>query len=373
MFIVISLLTAGCSSYWEEEAVEYIMGEDQEMLEDALKKVQDNSPINDFVCEPFDIYDDIEDICYPPESCETVEDCVLLGDRLADEIYERFGDLLTDYEFTGDGDTYDEQVLVRYQVAKGVLVNPQFVDVDAQLESYRDDVETHIHIWDMFKYIIPENAREMLSGFIIFTDGNEETLAQVEPDDEDVNSWLLGVDVMDADESFILKTTLLHEYAHLFTLQKDQMDMNKDVLFAYEDDPIHETALAACDYYFVEWMGCTKETSYLHQFYLAFWTDIIDDWYERDVVNDEDEAEVFYEDYEDQFVTGYAVTSPDEDIAEVWPYFILFPKPEGEEIWEQKILFFYQYPEQVKLRAEVLSRLYSYLTSQGNVANYLVK
>lgn len=53
----------------------------------------------------------------------------------------------------------------------------------------------------------------------------------------------------------ILKTTLLHEYAHLLTLGKDQMDMNEDVLFAYEDDPIHEKALAACDYYFVEWMG----------------------------------------------------------------------------------------------------------------------
>lgn len=79
-------------------------------------------------------------------------------------------------------------------------------------------------------------------------------------------------------------------------------------------------------------------------------------------MNDEEEAEVFYENYEDQFVTGYAVTSPDEDIAEVWPYFILSPHPEGEEIWEKKILFFYQYPEQVKLRAEVLSRLLSYLS-----------
>ena len=127
----------------------------------------------------------------------------------------------------------------------------------------------------------------------------------------------------------ILKTTLLHEYAHLLTLGKDQMDMNEDVLFAYEDDPIHKKALAACDYYFVEWMGCTKETSYLHQFYLEFWTDIIDDWNDRDIVNDEEEAEVFYENYEAQFVTGYAVTSPDEDIAEVWPYFIL-SRTEGQ-------------------------------------------
>ena len=48
---------------------------------------------------------------------------------------------------------------------------------------------------------------------------------------------LLGVDAMDADESFILKSTLLHEYAHLLTLEKGQMDMNEDVLFGDEDDP----------------------------------------------------------------------------------------------------------------------------------------
>lgn len=365
MCIGMSLMTVGCSSFWEEEAEEYLNDADQEVLVSAFDNVQHNSPMNDFVCEPFDIYNDSEDICYPPESCETVEDCAILGDQLADEIYERFGDLLTDYEFSGDGDTYDEQVLARYRIVEGALVNPQFVDVDAQFESYRDDVKAHVHIWNMFTYIIPEKEREMLTGFNIFTDGNEETLAQVEPDDEDVSRWLLGVDVMDADESFILKTTLLHEYAHLLTLQKDQMDMNEDVLFAYEDDAIHETALAACNYYFVDGMGCMKENSYLHQFYLAFWTDIIDDWYERDIVNDEEEAAVFYEDYEDQFVTDYAVTSPDEDIAEVWPYFILSPKPEGEEIWEQKILFFYQYPEQVKLRAEVLSRVLSYLSQDG--------
>lgn len=167
-----------------------------------LDDMQNHSMINDFVCDPFDIYDDIEDICYPPESCETAEDCVILGDRLADGIYERFGDLLTDYEFYGDGDTYDEQVLARYQIADETLVNPQFVIVDEQFESYRDDVEAHAHIWDMFKYIIPEKEREMLAGFTIFTDGNEELLAQVEPSDEDVNSWILSVDVMDADESF---------------------------------------------------------------------------------------------------------------------------------------------------------------------------
>ncbi|MBE1555630.1 hypothetical protein [Sporosarcina limicola] len=362
IFTIESFLPTDNSTFWEEESEEYITGQDQEVLTFRLNELQHNGNINESVCEPFEIYDELESECHPPESCKTLDECSVLGDELAEQILERFGDLLTDYEFDGEGDTYIEQELVRYRLDGEFLTNPQFVVVDNQISAYRDDLEMHVQIWEMFRYLIPEKERKMLSGFTIFTDGNEEMLAQVEPDDDDVNSWLLGVDIMDADESLILKSTLLHEYAHLLTLQKNQMDMNEDVLFADEDDPIHMTAAAACDYYFVDGMGCTKENSYLHQFYLQFWQDLIEEWHERGVADDEEEMEEFFVDYEDQFVTDYAVTSPDEDIAEVWTYFILSPRPDGEEIWEQKILFFHQYPEQVKLRAEILSRLLSYLS-----------
>lgn len=360
----VSFLIASCSSSAGEDPEEYMAGQDQEVLVSKLDKLQHSNSVNEFFCESFEIYDELKAVCHPSESCETLDDCAILGDKLANQIYEQFGDHLTDYEFAEDreGNRYDEQALVRYQLDGEFLTNPQFLVVDKQIAPYRDDLELHVQIWEMFTYLIPEKEREMLSGFIIFTDGNEETLAQVEPDEEDVNSWLLGVDAMDADKSFILKSTLLHEYAHLLTLEKGQMDMNEDVLFADEDDPIHRTAEAACDNYYVDGMGCTKENSYLHQFYMQFWDDLIDEWYERGVEDDVEEAAVFFEDHDDLFVTEYAVTSPDEDIAEVWPYFILSPRPEGEEVWEQKILFFYQYPEQVKLRAEILSRLYSYIS-----------
>ena len=121
-----------------------------------------------------------------------MDDCAILGDKLANQIYEQFGDHLADYEFDedGEGNTYDEQVLVRYQLDGEFLTDPQFLVVDKQIAPYRDDLELHVNVWEMFTYLIPEKEREMLSGFIIFTDGNEETLAQVEPDDEDVNGWV---------------------------------------------------------------------------------------------------------------------------------------------------------------------------------------
>lgn len=237
----------------------------------TLTDVQNQQPINDFICEPFEIYDASTSKCEPPKTCKTTVECALLGDKLAEMILERYGDLLTDYEFGGeeDGDVYDEQALVQYELDGPLLSNPQFFDTDSAFLEYRDDIETHVYIWEMFQYLIPEQQRKMLLGFTIFTDGQDELLAQVGPGD-DISKWVLEVDVVDADQTNLLMTTLLHEYAHLMTLEKGQLDMDEEVLFADEDDEIHVTAVAACGTYFVEGMGCTKGSSYLHHFYEQF-------------------------------------------------------------------------------------------------------
>jgi hypothetical protein len=65
----------------------------------------------------------------------------------------------------------------------------------------------------------------------------------------------------------------------------------------------------------------------------------------------------FYSIHADQFLTSYAATSPEEDVAESWAFFILAPRPEPTSIANQKILFFYDYPELVTLRQELRNRL----------------
>ena len=67
--------------------------------------------------------------------------------------------------------------------------------------------------------------------------------------------------------------------------------------------------------------------------------------------------EDFYNTYQDQFLTDYAPTSPAEDIAESWAFFVLSPKPEMNSIANEKILFFYEYPELVQLRAQILNQI----------------
>ncbi|MBK9051223.1 MAG: hypothetical protein IPL78_09985 [Chloroflexi bacterium] len=48
-------------------------------------------------------------------------------------------------------------------------------------------------------------------------------------------------------------------------------------------------------------------------------------------------------------MTDYAATNPAEDIAETFMAFVLEPKPNGDTIAEEKVLFFYQYPELVAI------------------------
>ena len=52
-------------------------------------------------------------------------------------------------------------------------------------------------------------------------------------------------------------------------------------------------------------------------------------------------------------MTDYAATDPSEDIAESFTYFVLWPRQGGGSVWEQKLDFFYGYPELVELRAGI--------------------
>ena len=110
--------------------------------------------------------------------------------------------------------------------------------------------------------------------------------------------------------------------------------------------------------------GCSRDNSYLNQFVNEFWPDdLYNEWdeiqYEEDDDTYYDMLDAFYVKYQNQFVTDYAATNPEEDIAESWTYFVLQPKPDGNTIAEQKVLFFYDFPELVELRNEIASRVVS--------------
>jgi hypothetical protein len=256
-------------------------------------------------------------------------------------------------EESPEGIAVDEEThLATYDIRGASLTNRQVEKVDAELAELRDDEETQLELWNLFRSIIPAEARGDLAQFGFFTDGVDGTLAYVVQLEEDPTRWSVNVDVQDAYDLPMLAATLVHEYAHVASLNERQLSL--DIIDNYVN---------GCSTLELQ-EGCAKEDSYLYGFYEAYWTDLYEEW--ESAVGweaDEDAAYEFYESYEDLFVTDYAATSVLEDFAESFSYFVLSAKPEGGATIEDKQLFFYDYPELVKLRADILLGLKAYLQS----------
>jgi hypothetical protein len=170
------------------------------------------------------------------------------------------------------------------------------------------------------------------------------------------------VDIADISDYKYLTFTLVHEFAHLLTLGPDQVMPSIPIFNNPEDDAIYFDEVSACPTYFPG-EGCSNQDSYINAFYNQFWTGIYDEWNQINLIEDEDlyyeKLDEFYYKYEDQFLTDYSPTHPAEDIAEAFGFFVFANKPDGDTIAEQKILFFYKYPELVQLRSEILANLCS--------------
>jgi hypothetical protein len=253
----------------------------------------------------------------------------------------------------------DLTYLIHYSVYGDQLKTPLPSPVDDDLQDEQQDRATQAEIWELYTHLIPAEQRAVLRGFAIFTDGKENYLASVNPSRNDPYRWDLNVDIADAGQKTSLTYTLLHEQGHLLTLTKDQVDVSVP-LYHFHDEETYKEERDACPQYFTG-KGCSHPDSYINIFFERFWTEIYSEWLEIDEQeNDrtrENELALFFKSYQDQFVTEYAAASPAEDIAESFTFFILSPKPERTSIASEKILFFYEFPELVELRMQILKNI----------------
>jgi hypothetical protein len=254
-------------------------------------------------------------------------------------------------------DDEEEIILVTYTVSGDELLYPEInPDVPARWQKWQQNTAAHENIWRYYAALIPARERTNLNEFIIYTDGKDEGLAAVSQSLTDPTRWDLMVDIVDAEEPQNLTFTLVHEFGHLLTLNADQVEPNWQV-FNNPDDPdiFYEESLSCPNYFVYE--GCTNPNSYMNLFFEQFWYEIYPEWEEIDLEEDDDRyyelLDDFYYRYEDRFITDYAATNPEEDIAESFSYFILTEAPSGESIAEQKVLFFYQFPELIQLREQI--------------------
>ncbi|MBI2331458.1 MAG: hypothetical protein HYU84_04720 [Chloroflexi bacterium] len=263
-------------------------------------------------------------------------------------------------DFSESADDEETSYLVTYLVSGNELHDPYYEDVPADLKDEQNDSNAHQQIWNYFTALIPLEYRPTLAEFSIMTDGTDNILAAVAQTYDDPNRWGLEVDIADTSDYYYLSFTLVHEFAHLLSLGPDQVPPSIPIFNNPEDNDIYVQESSACTTFFPG-EGCSNPDSYMNAFYQEFWTDIYDEWNEINLEEDEDlyyeKLDDFYYKYEDQFLTDYSVTHPAEDIAEAFGFFVFADQPDGDTIAEQKILFFYQYPELVQLRSAILSNL----------------
>lgn len=297
-----------------------------------------------------------------PAAIEPVEavSCPAITEQIvgANTDLDLSNDLARDFNNTADDD--EVIYLVTYLVNGDEIREPYFENVPASLQDEQDDLSAHQAIWDYYATLIPREYRSTLREFVIMTDGESNILAAVWQTYDDPFSWGMEVDIADTNDYYYFSFTLIHEFAHLLTLGPDQVPPDVEIFNNPDDDDLYTQAIAACPTFFPG-EGCSKSDSYINAFYEKFWVGIYDEWDEVNYMDDDDAyydaLDEFYYKYEDQFLTDYSVTHPAEDIAESFGFFVFAGQPDGDTIAEQKILFFYQYPELVQLRQEILANV----------------
>lgn len=214
-------------------------------------------------------------------------------------------------------------------------------------------------IWDIFISIAGEgNAQKYVQKFLTFNGPHDPVLGFVQIQTLDNPGWAFAINSSGlslSDKKWVrdnIVTVMIHEYAHLLTLSTKQVNYIYNAKHSCAKTPREK------DQYAVDFRECSKKDSYINNFVAKFWT------------NDQIEksngdyfpltASQFYNLHRSEFVTPYSVTSPVEDIAESFTDFVLQRKPLGLTKKEQKILFFYNYPELVQIRSSIRDNVKQY-------------
>ena len=252
-----------------------------------------------------------------------------------------------------------DRLIVSYQILAGELTNRQSGTLAAIYPEQEADSIAHERTWRMVKTVLPERLWNQFETFHVFTDQQFAEIAYVTQIGATDDTWVIGFDMADTPVlvngiSRELAETIVHEAAHMITLDKDQMLENQvSLLFTDTVKDIarkRDIAYLTCQPNYYTNGACTKEDSYLNRFYHQFWVG---------VAIDEDSLEALqakgrYEAAPGDFVSVYAATNLEEDISESFTSFIFDSRPLSPvNLSEEKIAFFYNYPELVTLREEL--------------------
>ncbi len=230
----------------------------------------------------------------------------------------------------------EENLYAEYAVENGEIVLGKGMINDGTV------VDDDKIIWNKIKEITPAKYMSMITKYQVFTDGLDGKLAYVHVNDDN-KTWTISVDLDDTlDENKEFKEesvkTIIHEMSHIIALNESQMGGNAS------DKELYTVT-----------EGTLNKDSYLSKFYNEFWKHHMSEHSKNSELDntDEDNEESFYNRYKDEFVSGYAASNPVEDFSESFAHFVINDKPSDKNIKSQKVAFFYNYPEFVKIRNDI--------------------
>jgi len=255
--------------------------------------------------------------------------------------------------------------LVIYKVEGDQIKNPIILYVPSEYRKYQEDTAAHRRIWDFYAAIIPPELRRPVTEFVIFTDGPEsDSGAWVRPSPGDPENWQVGFDLLDSDYPPFLTDALIHETAHILTLNSAEIPDDEDHYYFFDG----RQNVPDCPQLVVNG-SCSPAGSYINLFYQRFWKDIYAQWWLTDQQAQRAESdeeywqmiERFYEQHSELFLNSYAATNIEEDLAESFTFFVLNDRPTGNAIPDQKAAFYYEFPELIDYRQQIVAGLCSYL------------
>ncbi|SHG61730.1 hypothetical protein [Ornithinibacillus halophilus] len=221
--------------------------------------------------------------------------------------------------------------------------------------------------WYVFSNIFPKEYRESLAKFY-WTDTGEDFVFGVGRDEENLEDTVLMISHNIGDYYPATKSTLIHEFAHILTVNEEQVQVMEEAYFL-TDTKIWEDAEEICDVPYVYGWGCVEESSYIYSYYQEFWEDIDKEFRQINWETEDDYKEFFLK-YEDRFFNSYQGTYPEEDLAESFTFFVMMNSSEihseeNSEMKYDKVDFFYQYDELVELRTMILENIYDLSVKDG--------
>ncbi len=289
-------------------------------------------------CSRLEKYDEQNAVCY--FECKTEKECEEIGKKIDEEFENLSGeyDAFSAFQFNNTVHNFENEELIgvhtllaEYRVEKG----ENFVFVQGKKE---DEKQQKVIKW--IKFISPDDFSDTYIENVTLVESIEDghILAYVRPNDKNLAKWNIVVAMdsfYDGEQEVVF--TLIHEFSHILTLNQSQLTEE----------------FADCKNFEVP-EGCLNNDAYLNAFYQKFWKGKFDEGAKNPEEN--------YAKNPDDFVTEYASVNPGEDIAESFARFVLKKKPtDTSMIKNQKIAFFYNYPELVKMRNDMRKNLKNFV------------